>query len=390
MVAQFTFEWLLFTRNIKNRLIFIIFLIAAVYYGLVIAPDFQPLYSFADEDTISERIDDQQYLLEIYPERPYTVESAYNIIEQSEIQREALIEEDWETYFQSTQQVNNEIHLARYGYSVDPRFFDINEPYPGQAAAFWRGYTNVRYTGYWEEGLEDITPSLVEERTVLQTIQRLLQDNLPVILLILLVLLTIDIYTRDKGHTTVFNSKPLSFGKVLWIKTLVVMIGFILILLTGFIALLITIGPRYGLGSFSIPIPVFEFTIYGGEFERISIGSWLLQAIVLLVMSGLGLVRLILWFSILIKQELFNLVAGVSVLFAESLYYSRGIGFFSNIGLLPPTFLSVGSVMMGYHNFLYNSGDIHFMNGVISLGITILVIEILIYLTTRFRVFRRI
>lgn len=390
MVAQFIFEWLLFTRNIKNRLIFILFIMAALYYGLVLAPNFQPLYSFADEDTISERIEEQEYILDTYPDRPRTVQNAQNIIQFSELQRDALSQEDWETYFESTQRVNFEIHQARYGNSVDPRFFDINESYPEQEQRFWMSYTNVRFHGYWEEDLEIITPAVVEERTVLQNVQRLLQEDLPVILLIVLVLLSVDILTKDKRHSTVFNSKPMAFEKVLWVKTLVILIGFLLTLLTGFVVLVLTIGPRYGFGSFSIPLPVYTFDIYGGGFERISLGSFYLQAFVLLGLSALILIRLIVWLSVVIKQELLNLVIGVSVLFSEGLYYSRGIGFFSDIGLLPPTFFSIGSVLIGYHNSLYNSQDIHFINGVLSLGVTVLVIECLIFTTTRFRSFRKV
>lgn len=387
MRAQFTFEWLLFTRNSKNRLVFILFLTAAIYYGLAIAPDFQPLDSFADEEVITERIEEQQYILETYPERPHTVESALAIIEQSERQRAALLEENWELYFQSTQEVNYEIQRARYGNSVDPRFFDFDQDYPELEAGYWRGYTNMRYYGYLDEGLDGISAPLVEERTVLQTTQRLLEGELSVILMIILVLLSVDILTQDKGHSTIFNGKPMAFGTVLWTKTLVVMIGFVLILLTGFTALAITVGPRYGFGSFSIPIPVYQFNIQGGAFLFTSMGIWLLQAIVLLLMGGLGIVRLIVWFSLLIKQELFNLVVGVSILFSEALYYSRGIGFFSDVGLLPPTFFSVGSVLMGYHNFLYNSDAIHFLNGVIVFSMTIVAIEIVILLTTRFKLF---
>lgn len=390
MRAQFSFEWLLFTRNIKNRMIFIIFLLAALYYGVFLAPDYQPLYSFADEDAIAERIEEQTYILETYSERPRTAQSAQSVIHFSEIQFEALRQEDWTTYFEAMQRVNYEIRQSRYGNSVDPRFFDINESYPSEEEAFWRGYTNERFHGYGEEDIGGIGAAVVDERTVLQTIQRLFQGKLPFILLIVLVLLSVDILTKDKQHPTVFNSKPLAFGMVLWVKTLATISGFLLTLLAGFLALLLTIGPRYGVGSFSIPLPVSIYYMYGSTFERISLGVWYLQAFALLMLSSLILIRLITWLSVVIRQELLNLVVGVSILFTESLYYTRGIGFFSDIGLLPPTFFSIGSVLMGYHNSLYASQDIHFINGVLSLGAALLVIECLLFVTTRFRLFRKI
>lgn len=391
MLAQFKFEWALFTRNIKNRILFIVFLVLALYFGLMVAPDFQPLYPFADEEVINERIEEQQYVIDTYQdERPLTVNSAHNIIGISLQQLEALNQEDWGEYFEQTRFVNSEIRRARYGGSVDPRFFDVNEQYPELEESFWLGYTNTRYGGYASEAFDGVTPEIVEERTVLQTIQRLMQDYLPFLLLILLVLYAVDILTKNKGHRTLFNSPPLYFGKVLWVKTVVVLIGFILTLAAGFLAMLVTIGPRYGLGSLSIPIPTYSFDLYGGTFETLPIGQWLLQAFILILISSLVLVRGIIWISVLFKQEFLNLLLGVSVLFTESLYYSRGVGYFRDIGLLPPTFFSVGSVLTGYHNFLYNSQDIHFMNGVLSLGATWLGIEVLLFTVTRFNRFRKI
>lgn len=391
MLAQFAFEWALFTRNLKNRILFIVFLVLAVYFGLMVAPDFQPLYPFADEEVINERIEEQQYLIDTYQEeRPLTVTSAQSIIGWSRQQLEALEEENWEEYFETTRMVNSEIRYVRYYDSVDPRFFSVNEEYPELEEMYWQGYTYARYGGYASEAFDGVTPEIVEERTVLQTIQRLMQDYLPFLLLILLVLYSVDIVTKNKGHRTVFNSTPLHFGKVLMVKTIVVLLGFLLTLAAGLLALFITIGPRYGIGSFSIPVPTFSFSLYGGSFETVPIGNWLLQAFILILISSLVLIRGIIGLSLLFKQEFLNLLVGVSVLFTEPLYFSRGIGHFSDIGLLPPTFFSVGSVLTGYHNFLYNSQDIHFMNGVLSLGATWLVIEIILFALTRFKRFRHI
>ena len=390
MLAQFKFEWALFTRNVKNRILFIVFVVVALYFGLMVAPEFQPLYPFADEDIIHERIEEQEYIIGTYEdERPLTVNSARNIINISQQQLEALNDESWGAYFEQTRMVNSEIRRARYGNSVDPRFFDINEPFPELEESFWRGYTNTRYGCYASEAFDGVTPEIVEERTVLQTIQRLMQDYLQLILLILLVLYSVDSLTKNKGHRTVFNSTPLYFGKVLWIKTIVVLFGFLLTLAAGFLALLVTIGPRFGVGALSIPVPTYSFDLYGGLYETLPMGHWLLQALILIVISSLVLIRGILLLSVLFKQEFLNLLLGISVLFTESLYYSRGVGYFRDIGLLPPTFFSVGSVLIGYHNFLYNSRDIHFLNGVLSLGAAWLGMEVLLFVVTRFKRFRR-
>lgn len=391
MQAQFKFEWLLFTRNIKNRILFILFLLAVLYYGLIMAPQYQPFYSYADEEVITERIEDQHAVINQYgTERPRTTETAQGIINYSEDQLEALRQQNGEDYFYTTVMVNIELRWQRYGGETDPHFFDIDEPYPKQEQLFWTSYINSRYIEYGNENFEDITPEMVEERTVLQTIQRSLMGNLPFILLIVLVLFSVDILTKNKGHGTLFNSTPLSFGKVLWIKTAVGLSGFFLTLLAGFFILALTLGPRYGLGSFSIPVLTFSYLLKGSIFESLSLGLWLGQALVLLLLSSLILIRGILLFSVLIKQELFNLVIGISVLFTESLYYSRGIGYFSDIGLLPPTFFSIGSVLSGYHNFLYNSRDLHFLNGILSLGAAWLIIEVLILVTIQFKQLRKV
>ncbi|MDZ7835431.1 MAG: hypothetical protein U5K84_09015 [Alkalibacterium sp.] len=163
---------------------------------------------------ITERIEEQEAVIEEFgTERPRTAETAHRIIEYSNNQLEALRQESSEDYFFATRLVHNEIRWARYGEEVDPQFYDIDEPHPRLEQQFWIGYIYSRYEAYGEEDFEDITPEVVEERTALQTIQRLMIGDLPLLMLILLVLFSIDSLTKNKGHATLFNGTPLTFGK---------------------------------------------------------------------------------------------------------------------------------------------------------------------------------
>ncbi|MFC6464668.1 hypothetical protein ACFP65_06680 [Marinilactibacillus sp. GCM10026970] len=389
MYAQFILEWKRFSRNLKNQLLFLLFFFGALYYGLFVAPDYTPVETFADEEAITQRIEEQRYLIDTYgTDRPRTLASAQNIIEVSQTQLNALEEQDWPTYLSQTMNVQSQIRLARYGQSIDPNYFSFGERYPQEEERFWVGYKNSRYKGYINMKSKHITPAVIEERTVLQTIQRLLVGELPFILLGLVVLFSVDSITKNKGHFTIVNAIPLSFVKVLWVKTVVVLMGVTVTIIAATLALVLTIMPRYGMGALSIPVPMYGFNLDGGFFVLYPMGIWIGQALTLFILCALLFNRGITLLSLMFKQEMLNLVLGISVIFSETLYYSRGIGYFSSIGLLPSTFFSIGSVLIGYHNHLYNALDLTFLSGVLSLSATWLVIELLIFVLTRFRYFR--
>lgn len=392
MKAQFIFEWNIFTRNIKNRLVFIIFIAATFVYGLFVAPQYVPLNEYEDETVITERIEEYQYILDTYEEadRPRTVEAARYILQFSEDQLEGLKRGDWLHYFEATSNVQQNVRYAQYGAdNVSPEFFNYDEQYPEEEQLFWTSYERERYYAYGYDLGDHVTPEVVEERTVLQTIQRLLTTAFPFVLMSMVLFYAIDSVTEDNRHPTLLNSIPIRYEKFLAVKTAVVFVGFLLTILSGFLILCLTVGSRYGIGSLSIPVPQYEFNTYGGEFGMISMGLWMTQALSLFLMIALIIIRLTTWLRILFKQAFLNLGAIFPLFFIETLYYSRGIGFFSSIWRVPATFFNIGSVLIGYQNHLYATGGINFGSGMVSLGVIWLIIEMMLFVTTRFEFFRK-
>ena len=117
-------------------------------------------------------------------------------------------------------------------------------------------------------------------------------------------------------------------------------------------------------------------------------GSYLLKSLTLYVFAAFLLIRFLMLLSVLVGNEFFNLIAGLAVVFAEGIYYKRGIGFFTNLDRLPTTFFKIGDVLIGYQNHLYNSYEITFRNGVVAIGLSILAVEVLLFLLTRFQRFK--
>lgn len=237
-----------------------------------------------------------------------------------------------------------------------------------------------------------VTPAILEERTALQTGIRAWNSSIvPIALIGLVVIFSIDIVTKDRNHLSLVRSFPLSFEQKLWVKTAVVITTFSIVSLSIFLIGLSIVAIKEGFGSFAIPVTVFNCPILLEEnFYTISIGLFYLQVIALILAIAYLFTRFIILCSLLLKNEYFNLLVGIAVIFTERLYYIRGIGYFSNVDLFPSTFFRVGEVLSGYQNHLYNSSAISFEIGIVSLVVAIVVVEILLFLVSRFKRIRAI
>lgn len=396
MRQYFIFEWKAFIRNKKNIAVVVILLLATLYYALFLIPDYQPNEEINERDIRTEHdsmvhwIDNMQgdgmssgasFALAYFPER----------IELDAARLEALENNDYESYAEWTSRwyiyEDSWIYGSPDSLSYNHVYYGVDQDYPRQEGRYWYLETANRYEKYVEEKIE-IVPDVLEERTALQTGYRLLNNSwVPLVLIAIVVFYSNDVIIKDRHHLTIVKSFPLSLSGKLWTKTFIVMtaaLGTILVL--GLLSLII-VGFQHGVGSFSIPVSVYDGYVLegGGSFETISIGVFYVQAFVLISLIFYLFTRGIVVLSLVVRNEFFNLLIGLALIFSERLYYMRGIGFFSNVDLLPPTFFPVGQVLSGYQNHLYNSPAITFQNGVYSLLGSIIVVEIVLFIATRFK-----
>lgn len=399
MRQYFLFELQSFSRNKKNLAVIILLVIAALYYTLMVVPDYQPNERI-NEREIQKDHDSMVYWMEnregegISSGAQFALAYFPTLIEIDAQRLEALEQEDYKAYTDWTSQWYEYEDAWTFGsphfLSYNPVYYGTNQDYPHEEGSYWYRETAQRYNQYVKSGI-DITPNILEERTALQNSYRLL--NNPVIAIILIAVVVIyanDIVTKDRKHLSITKSFPLSFSDKLWTKTFVVLATSAATFLGLFLLIFLVVGMQYGFGTFEIPITVFKRVISEGRgtFETISLGTFFIQSLILFSLIVYLFTRMTILFSLLVRNEFFNLLAGMSLIFTERLYYMRGIGFFLNVDLLPPTFFPVGQVLSGYQNHLYNSTEITFQNGTISLIVTILIIELMLFIAVRFNKIR--
>lgn len=396
MTPYFLFELQSFVRNKKNLAVIIILVIAALYYSFFVVPNYQPNERI-NERTIQVEYDSMVNWMEnrqgegISSGASFALAYFPPLMEIDARRLQSLDENDYAAYAKATSEWYEYEDAWTFGndlfLSYNPVYYGIDKEYPHQEGSYWYRETANRYNQYVAAEIE-ITPNILEERTALQTIYRLLNHPfIPVIFIATVVFFSNDIILKDRKHLTIVKSFPISFQGKLWTKTFVVLTTTAITFLGIGLLILLSVSIQNGFGSFEIPITVFKRAISEGRgtFETINLGIFFMQAVVLLSIIVYLFTRIIILFSLLVRNEFFNLLLGIALIFSERLYYMRGIGFFSNVDLLPPTYFPIGQVLSGYQNHLYNSSEITFQNGLISLIIMILIVELVILIAGRFK-----
>lgn len=400
MSAYYVFELNAMIRNKKNLAAVILFLLATLYFVLVIDPSYRPDESI-NEVEIQQEYDEMSHWLENYQGEGVSSGAAFalsyfpSLVEINETRLDAINQQDFKAYSTASAEwyryKDQWIYSSPEFLSYNKAYYGIEQDYPLQEGRYWYLNTATRYAAYVDRNLE-ISPAVLEERTALQTGARVWNSSIfPMALIGLVVVFSIDIVTKDRAHLTVVRSFPLSFAQKLWVKTAVVLTAFSVVSVSIFAIGLILVSFRENFGSLSIPMTVFNGpTLMEEHFHTISVGLFYLQSIGLMLVIAYLFIRFIILCSLLIKNEYFNLLIGLTVIFTERLYYIRGIGYFSTVDLLPSTYFRVGEVLSGYQNHLYNSSAISFEIGMFSLIGTILIVEVFIILVSRFKSIRAI
>ncbi|WP_225744037.1 hypothetical protein [Marinilactibacillus sp. Marseille-P9653] len=348
MRAFYFFELNSIIRNKKNLAAIILLLITTLYYVFVIEPNYQP-DERVDAVNVQQDYDEMSHWLENYRGEGTSSGAAFALsyfpplVELNETRLDALEQKDFAAYTRATAEwyryEDQWIFSSPEFLSYNTAYYGIGQQYPLQEGRYWYLSTATRYSAYVDKGTR-ITPAVLEERTALQTGIRAWNSSIvPIALISLVVIFSIDIVTKDRNHLSLVSSFPLSFEQKLWVKTAVVITTFSIVSFSIFLLGLSIVALKEGFGSFSIPVIVFNGPILLEEnFYTISICLFYLQAIALILVIAYLFTRFIILCSLLLKNEYFNLLVGLAVIFTERLYYIRGIGYFSNVDLFPSTF----------------------------------------------------
>ena len=388
-----------FFMNKKNIFIYILLTFAAFFYAYKVAPAYDPIEK-VDREEIEARYLTRQEFIESVELRnfddvhPVTVQAYYTFSEVNPLDKarlDTLDSGDLQKYAQVTSEwyfITNYMTYYNEHISYNSRYYMKQ-----RELAFDRGFYNsleqyARYGAYAKADYE-LSINQFEQRTALQTVERLLNGPLPIILITCVLLLAIDVVLKDRLHPSVLKGFPLTDWKKLLSKMFVAYIGSLALflpLLVGFVV----IGMQSGFGHFQLPSPVFTNISEWqqvGSFDMMTLGTFLAQSLALILMWFLVVIALVILCSVLFRHEMVNLAVGTLLIFGERFYMSRNVGYFWDIENLPTSYIQVGKIVSKQHNFFLASESLDYILGLQLLAISfaiVLIITLLIAKNKRF------
>ncbi|MFJ7936497.1 hypothetical protein [Sporosarcina sp. NPDC096371] len=259
-------------------------------------------------------------------------------------------------------------------------------PFPGKDRKHLYQQTLLRYQGYLDKDLP-ISYALIEQKTALQTLQKFLLSSASYLIIFCAVYFSSDIVVRDRQNRTILQGLPLSWYRVLNIKTIVAFLYTIIVLSVLLIVGMFTVSLQSGFGFFNIQMPIMiaRTGTSFNDYDSITIFQFIVKAMIFIPILVYLFTRLSVLLSLLFKNEWLVLLVSTIVLFSERLYYSRTLReiFGIEVSYFPQTYFEFGKVVSGDKNFLVNLDTITYVKGIIVLMITIVIIEGVLYMVSR-------
>jgi hypothetical protein len=261
-----------------------------------------------------------------------------------------------------------------------------NSPFPGKDRSNLLHQLHLRYDSYLTSNLP-ISKEIIEQKTALQVLSNLLIGPMTYLILFCAIYFGSDVLVRDRKNQTLLQGVPLSWYRLINLKTFVAFSYTMLVLLALFIVGMATLTFQNGFGYFGIQIP----TLVPGEeidfmdSEMISIGRFLLLALGFIPILVYLFTRLNMVLSLVLKNEWLVLLVSSLILFSESIYFTRTLREIGGIEIsrFPQTYFEFGKVITGMKNFLVNLETITYSKGYLLFIIAIVIIELLLVLVSR-------
>lgn len=395
MWAYFKWELSQFFTNKKNIAVYVILLFLAIYFVLKIAPSYEPIekVDVAEMEARYTTRDDFIKSVEgkdnIHPSVAFALAIFPGWNEYDKARIDAIGDKDYLKYAEATAGwylYSDQLIVNSGDFFYNPLYYTYGNNYAHADGHYGYGYTASRFTGY-VEGSSELSMQLFEERTALQTLQRMLNDYLPIVLFISCILLSVDIVLKDRRNPSLLKGFPIADWKKLLMKGIVAFIGSVLTfipLCVGFIV----IGLQNGFGDFSLPVPIYSYI--EEAFTNMPMITFILKNVLFMAIWFLFFIVISLFLSIIVKAEFANLFVSFLLIAAEWIYFERVMGAYSDIERYPTSYVQVGQVISGYRNFVYESPDLTYQYGFTIVGGCTLFLMILTLIVSKFKRFKLI
>ena len=403
MWSYFKFEFKQFFTNKKNVAIYFLLAFATLFYVFKIAPTYNPIES-VDYDEIEARYLTRQEFLDhmegqdlhnVHPSVIYAIEIFKEINPIDKGRLDALDEGNFKKYADLTSDwyfFTNSITYRNEAFSYNSKYFIKNNKYAEDDAFYAYLEQAVRYDSYSKADYE-LSLEIFEQRTALQTFERLLKSVLPIILIVCVLLLSIDIVKKDQRHPSILKGFPISDWKKLLVKMFVALLGSVVLFVPLIVGIFI-IGLQSGFGNFNLPSPVYAAHLdwrVDGKFEMMTLGTFLGQSFILLFTWFIVMINVVLLCSIIFSSEMVNFAVGLFLIFGENFYSSRYVGYFWDVQNYPTSYIQVGQIISKRRNFYYMNNQLDFTLGLqllLGLAGVVIFLMILIALNRRFKLIK--
>lgn len=265
-------------------------------------------------------------------------------------------------------------------------YYLANSEHPLKDLGFDRTNQGNRLNSYIEE-VPHIDFHLIQEKTAWQQLHTFFLNWGPLILGFSAIFLVSDVTTRERQEKTQKAGIPYSWKKYLFAQSLASFTFVLSITVIGLSLFWLSATALFGTGSTLLKVPQYlystDFTTNTDVFGLMSIGSFMIRVVPYFLLFTYLLIRLSTIFSLWFKQDVIVMVAGFFVLFFEKLYFDRRMTDLFNIplGFFPQTYVDYGKVITGEKSYLLNTDSITFQRGLIVLGLTLVLVEVLLWIT---------
>ncbi|KMK78151.1 hypothetical protein [Alkalihalobacillus pseudalcaliphilus] len=389
--AFYKHEFNIMLKSRKNLLFLLLLGIGLVIYCFMILPNYQS-YNYYDRERAELMVQEKEAMQEgrerrgatgiiLFTGMPVYAMDQYEI-NINKAMMAALDDENYYRFFH--------LHILNFGWNQgsflldDPHFDDSPFPQKDRNHIYYK--TMIKNESLISSDFK-ITPALISEQTTVQALTNLFLGYLPFVLLFIVIFFSSDVVVRDRLNKTIIQGIPLSWYRVINIKSLVVFFYSLLIIVALALLAVMFISIQFGFGYLSLQIGTMPlqqtFTLL--DYETMSIGSYLLLTLSFLPICAYLFIRLSVLFNLIFKNQWVVLITSSLVLFLETFYFTRTTRelFGIDVSFFPQTYFDFGKVVTGEKNFLINVESITYTKGIVVLLISILVVEVTLFIMAK-------
>lgn len=378
-----------FFTNRKNIAIYLLLFFLSLFYWLQIENNFE-IIERVSRDELQASVNTKSDFLKnvnregtIHPDTQVAIETFPAIVENEEQQIELLDKKEYKQFAK----VRSEWYEG-YKLKPSPLYFKDGSS-TANLTIFYNYSTMFNKLSSYSEMNEPINLAIINEKTAIQSLVRTMDYLLPIILVVIAFIFSMDLLARDRKHKSLVKGMPLTDGKKIVIKIIVAFLG----TMSGLIPLsigFIGIGLAHGFGYLNLPIGISYFQgkiplLSEMHFESIPASIYMLRFLLLICLLILVAILINLLLGMWIKNAYFLFIVTLGLPFIELFYNRPGYADIHPVHLLPTSYLHVGEIISGQRSLFWSGTQITFNFSLIVIGITILMLSILLFGVNRFK-----